>query len=178
MFNFATYHPKGMERCLGSHLKPSWTLSHIHIKWIDDCLDTAWHNAPTRADSHNISIAGFANSMFYLGWLQGGELFDAALEDILVTPPDEAATRGLPPGIGTFKFSLLLETKSDPSKTANIVVAFSTLSGLSLGKWASQLKDHDSFIPGHHFLSKDFLIWTSRIFCEKCAWPLVEAMRV
>jgi hypothetical protein len=172
-----TFASKGMERRLGSHSKPSWALSHIHIAWIDDCLDTAWKTAPTAAARHNLSIAGFANLMFYLGWLRGGELFEASTEDLLVTPPEEAATRSLPPGVGTVELSLLPETKSDPSKTADIVVAFTTLSGLNIGKWARRLQEHASFIPGRLFSSPDYPRWTSRIFREKYAWPLLEAMK-
>jgi hypothetical protein len=173
-----TFASKGMERRLGSHSKPSWALSHIHIKWIDDCLNEAWQNAPMASDRHNLAIAGFANLMFYLGWLRGGELFDATLDDLVVTPPEEAATKGLPPGIGVIELSLLPETKSDPSKTADIVVAFCTLSGLNLGKWASRLAEHESVIQGQLFSSTDYPVWTSRIFREKYAWPLLEAMRV
>jgi hypothetical protein len=83
MLTFAT---KGMERRLGSHSKPSWALLHVHIKWIDDCLHEAWQNAPTTSDCHNLAIAGFANLMFYLGWLRGGELFDALLRIWLLRP--------------------------------------------------------------------------------------------
>jgi hypothetical protein len=54
-----TFASKGMERRLGSHSRPSWALSHVHIAWIDDCLDEAWQHAPTAADRHNLSIAGF-----------------------------------------------------------------------------------------------------------------------
>jgi hypothetical protein len=175
MLTFAT---KGMERRLGNHSKPSWALSHVHIKWIDDCLDEAWFNAPTESDCHNLAIAGFANLMFYLGWLRGGELFDAAVEDLVVTPPEDAAIHGLPPGIGAIEFSLLPETKSDSAKTADVVIAYCTLSGLSLGKWASRLADHEPFIPGRLFSSPDYPQWTSRIFRETYAWPLLEAMRV
>jgi hypothetical protein len=175
MLTFAT---KGLERRLGSHSKPSWALSHVHLKWIDDCLDQAWNQAPTDSDRHNLAIAGFANLMFYLGWLRGGELFDCAPEDLIVTLPEAAAARGLPPGIGAIELILLPETKSDPAKTADVVVAYCTLSGLSLGKWASRLADHVPFTPGRLFSSPDHPTWTSRIFRENYAWPLLEAMRV
>jgi hypothetical protein len=152
MLSFAS---KGMERRLGSHSKTSWALSHVHIKWIDDCLNIAWHNATLPSDRHNLAIAGFANLMFYLGRLRGGELFDTSLDDLVVTPPAQAATKSLLPGVGVIEFSLLPETKLDPSKTADIVVAFTTLSGLSLGKWADRLKDHEPFVAGRLFSSKD-----------------------
>jgi hypothetical protein len=59
MLTFAT---KGLEQRLGSHSKPSWALSHVHIKWIDDCLDETWQSAPTKSDRHNLAIAGFART--------------------------------------------------------------------------------------------------------------------
>ncbi len=167
-----------MERRLGSHSKPSWALSHVHIKWIDDCLNEAWQNAPTASDRHNLAIAGFANLMFYLGWLRGGELFESAPEDLVVTPPKAAAVQGLPPGIGAIELNLLPETKSDPAKTADVVVAYCTLSGPSLGKWASRLPEHKPFTPGRLFSSADHPTWTSRIFREQSAWPLLDPMRV
>jgi hypothetical protein len=116
--------------------------------------------------------------MFYLGWLSGGELFDADLEDLVVTSPEEAATWSLPPGIGLIELSLLPETKSDSSKMADVVIAYCTLLGLNLGKWASRLAYNDSFIPSRLFSSADYPTWTSHIFCKKYACPLVEAMRV
>jgi hypothetical protein len=104
-------------------------------------------------------------SFFYLGWLRGGELFDTNhIEDLVVTPLEEAATRGLPPGIGLIELSLLLETKLDASKMADVIVAFCTLSGLNFGKWACRLAEHDSFVPGWLFSSANYPTWTSHIF--------------
>jgi hypothetical protein len=100
------------------------------------------------------------------------------VDDLLVTTPAEAATRNLPPGVGAIELTLLPETKSDPAKTSDIVVAYTTLSGLSLGQWAHRLATHDSAIPGRLFSSVDYATWTSRIFREKYAWPLLEAMRI
>jgi hypothetical protein len=173
-----TFASKGMERRLGNHSKPSWALSYVHIKWIDDCLDEAWNHAPAASDRHNLVIAGFCNLMAYLGWLRGGELFAAKADDLCLTAPEYGAALGLPPGLGAVELRLLPETKSDPAKTADIVVAYTTLSGLSLGKWASRLQDHDPFIPGDLLSSNDYPVWSSRIFREKYAWPLLEAMRV
>ena len=76
------------------------------------------------------------------------------------------------------ELSLLPETKSDPSKSADIVVAFTILSGLSLGTWAGRLAAHKSHHPGRLFSSKTYPVWTSRIFRETYAWPLLDAMKL
>ena len=101
MMTFAT---KDMERRLGHSSKPSWALSHVHIKWMDNQSKLAWGMAGSAT----------ANLLAYLGWLRGGEIFEASTTDVTVTTPMQGPTRGLPPHVGAVEFNLLLETKSDP----------------------------------------------------------------
>ena len=174
MLTFAT---KGMERRLGHSSKPSWALSYVHIKWLDDQFHIAWGRARSKAEQHDIAIAATANLLAYLGWLRGGEIFEASESDMTVTPPSEGPTRGLPPLVGAIEFNLLLETKSDPCRVADIVVAYETLSGLSLGAWVQRLLTFPPAKPGRLFSSRRYPVWTSRIFREDFAWPLLELMR-
>jgi hypothetical protein len=106
-----------------------------------------------------------------------GEIFEAADEDMIVTPPAEGPTRGLPPNVGAIEFNLLAETKSDPCRVANIVVAYETLSGSCLGRWVDRLATFVPARPGRLFSSLRHPVWTSRIFREEFAWPLLELMR-
>jgi hypothetical protein len=51
----------------------------------------------------------------------------------------EGPPRGLPPNVGAVEFILLPETKSDPCRLADIVIAYKTLSVASLGNWVKRL---------------------------------------
>jgi hypothetical protein len=174
MLSFAT---KGMERRLGQTSKPSWALSWVHIKFMDEQFEIGWELAQPQDDRHDIAIAAAANLMAYLGWLRGGEIFEASEDDLEVTPPSEGPTRGLPPNVGAIEFNLLAETKTDPCRVADIVMAYETLSGLCLGQWVIRLSTFEPTIPGQLFSSKRHPVWTSRIFREEFAWPLLELMR-
>jgi hypothetical protein len=174
MVTFAT---KGMERRLGHSSQPSWALSYIHIKWLNDQFELAWTLASTPAEQHDIAIAATANLLAYLGWLRGGEIFEASVDDVTVTPPSEGPTRGLPPQVGAIEFNLLLETKSDPCRVADIVITYETLSGLSLGDWMDRLLTFEPALAGRLFSSVRHPVWTSRTFREDFAWPLLELMR-
>jgi hypothetical protein len=48
--------------------------------------------------------------------------------------PTDGPSRNLPPGIGAVEYRLKPASKEDQTVAANIVIAFATLSGLSLGK--------------------------------------------
>jgi hypothetical protein len=51
-----------------------------------------------------------------------------------MTLPQDGPSRGLPLGVGAVEYTLLLETKSNPTiVAADVVTAFTTLSGLSPG---------------------------------------------
>jgi hypothetical protein len=70
MLIFAT---KGMECWLGHSSKPSWALSHVHVKWLNDQFNVAWIHTQSKAEQHDIDIAAAANLLVCLGWLRGGE---------------------------------------------------------------------------------------------------------
>jgi hypothetical protein len=173
-----TFASKGMERRLGHSSKPSWALSYVHIKWMDDQFELAWLLASSEDERHDIAIAATANLLAYLGWLRGGEIFKASVDDVTVVPPSEGPTRGLPPHVGAIEFDLLPETKSDPCRVADIVIAYETLSGLSLGSWMTRLLTFEPARAGCLFSSKRHPVWTSRLFREEFAWPLLELMRL
>ena len=168
---------KGLERRLGNNPQASWALSYVHIAYLDTQLDCAYTQASTVDDQHDLAIAGCSNLFFYLGWLRGGELYHGVPDDLILTPPSEGSTKGLPPGIGVIDFNLLPETKSDPCRTADVVIVWTTLSGFSLGKWLRRLARFPSFLPGMLFSTASHPIWSSRIFRTEYAWPLLEHQR-
>jgi hypothetical protein len=62
-----------------------------------------------------------------------------------VVLPNNGPSQNLPPVIGAAEYQLKPKTKSDLTVAADIVIAFETLSGLSLGKWVTCLLKFKSF---------------------------------
>jgi hypothetical protein len=172
-----TFAAKGMSRRLGTASEKSWAISHVHVAYIDQALDKAYQKARTPERQHEIAVAAFTNLIAYLGWLRGGEIFEAEEDDLVVTLPVDGATRGLPPGVGAVEFSLLPETKSDPTIVADVVTAFTTMSGLSPGKWALRVQAFRPTVFGKLFSTPITPVWSSRHFRENFAIPLLEQMR-
>ena len=173
-----TFAAKGMSRRMGTATEKSWAISHVHVAYIDQSLERAYHAAPLNSDlQHEIAVAAFTNLIAYLGWLRGGEIFNATDDDLVVTLPRDGPSRGLPPGIGAVEFTLLPETKSDPTLVADVVTAFTTMSGLSPGKWGLRLKSFPSAVPGRLFSTLITPVWSSRHFRCQFAIPLLEEMR-
>lgn len=172
-----TFAAKGMSRRLGTASEKSWAISHVHVAYLDQAFEKAYQTGRTTALQHEIAIAAFTNLIAYLGWLRGGEIFEAAEEDLVVTLPSEGPTRGLPPGVGAVEYSLLPETKSDPTLVADVVTAFTTMSGLRPGKWALRVQSFRPARAGRLFSTPITPIWTSRHFRSRFAIPLLEQMR-
>jgi hypothetical protein len=172
-----TFCAKGMARRMGTETTPSWAVSHIHVAYIDAHLEEAYQAATDADDRHEITCAGCVNLMAYLGWLRGGELFGADRTDVTLTRPADGPTRGLPFGVGAVELNLGAETKSDPCQTADVIMAWETLSDLSVGKWLERLFLFDSQDGHGLFSTKVQPTWTSKYFREQFAWPMLEGMR-
>jgi hypothetical protein len=102
-----------------------------------------------------------------LGWLHGGEIFLAAPDDLTVT-------HGLPPGMGALKYSLLAVTTLDPALMVDVILAYTTLTGLNPGKWAARLAQFAPVYDGLLFSTLIMPTWTSCRFCETFVIPLLE----
>jgi hypothetical protein len=170
-----TFATKDMERRLGHSPKPSWALSHVHIKWMDNQSKLAWGMAGSAAERHDIAGAATTSLLAHLGWLGVGEIFEASATDGTGTTPVQGPTRGFP-HVGAVEVNLWLETKSDPCRVAGVVISYETLSGLSLAMWMQRLLTFEPARAGHLFSSKRYPMWTSRIFREDFAWPVFESM--
>ena len=79
--------------------------------------------------------------------------------------------------MGAIEYSLGMETKSDPCQTADVVVAWESISGLNLGQWLVRLLSYEPTLPGRLFSTDVQANWTSRHFREHYAWPFLEQMR-
>jgi hypothetical protein len=73
----------------------------------------------------------------------------------------------LPPGIGALILTLLPETKSSRALTADVVLAYTTMSGFSVGKWyhrAHRTCHTRGAAPGLIFSTPEGTQWTSAYF--------------
>ena len=167
----------GLGRRLGTDVTPCWALSHVHIAYIDKVLDSLYLNASTELQRHNIACGGTINVMSYLGWLRSQETFKTDPSDINLILPQHGPTRGLPMNIGAVEMRLLEATKSDQSRTADIIIAFTTLSGLSLGKWLLRLLKFTPYNSNRLFSTTSCPVWTSSHFRYHYAYPILEMQR-
>ena len=137
---------------------------------------------PTRTNNldsqYEIVVAVFANLLAYLGWLRGSEIFDGNQDDLVLTLPPDGSSRGLPPGVGAVKYTLLPGTKPDPTIVANVVLTFYTMSSLSPGKRALQLLSFESAIFGKLFSTRRTPVWTSHHFRHQFAIPFLNQVHL
>lgn len=167
----------GMARRLGTEVKKSWALAHVHIAYLNQHLDTMYQKAQDDDSQHELACAGTVNLLSYLGWLRSTETFDAERDSVNMVEPVDGPTRGLPPNLGAIEFRLLAATKSDRTVTADVIIAWTCLSGLSLGTWMTRLMRFPSAIPHRLFSTASTPVWTSNHFRENFAYPLLELQR-
>jgi hypothetical protein len=167
-----TFLNTGMARRMGDATQPSWTLNHAHITFLDRRFEELWCLAVTEYGRHELATAACANLVAWFGWLRGGELFGLAVSDVLVTTPAHGLTLGLPLGVGVVQVRLAPETKSNPTRTADVVVAYQSGSGLSLGKWMERVLTGQCGV--YLFSTQNRSRWSSSYFRHEYAFPLLE----
>jgi hypothetical protein len=170
-----TFLNTGMSRRMGDATQPSWTLNHAHMMFLDRRFEELWNLAVNAQGRHELATAACANLVAWFGWLRGGELFGLSVSDVSVTTPDNGPVLGLPLGVGVVQARLAPETKSNPTRTADVVVAYQSGSGLSLGKWMQRVlaEQRGRFLFSTHNRHR----WTSSYFRHEYAFPLLEEMR-
>jgi hypothetical protein len=170
-----TFLNTGMARRMGDATQPSWTLNHAHIAFIDRRLEELWCGAVTAVGRHELATAACANLVAWFGWLRGGELFGISRVDVTVTEPAHGVVLGLPQGVGVIQVRLAPETKSNPTRTADVVIAYCSGSGLSLGKWMDRVLSTQR--GALLFSTESRQRWNSSYFRHEYAFPLLEEMR-
>ena len=168
---------EGMSRRMGIEVKPSMALSHVQVAYLDKALEVQWRMSRSDRQRLEVAAAGTANLVAWLGWLRASEMFSLRASDVTVTQPEDGERWGLPPGVGAVVLNLLPMTKSSPTSAGDVVMAFTCLSGLSVGKWICRLlkmRPPDGLL----FSSAACSHWSSRHF--RCTWlyPLLEIMRL
>jgi hypothetical protein len=167
----------GMSRRMGTASVSSWALSHVHIAFLDSELNRAFESAVSPTARHDLACAAVINLLAYLAWLRSQEVFGLTPRDITVIPPCVGPRYGMAPRTGAVCADLLEETKSSRTKVADIVVAYRTLSGLQLGRWMTRLLQFAPRSGSRLFSTSTYPKWTSYIFREYFAYPILELLR-
>ena len=112
-------------RRLGNSSRPSTALLSRHIHAMNDHFNQLYREATTNRQRREICRAALVNLAAWLGWLRAGETFSSRWEDVTMTEPRDGAAW----------LRLLEQTKSDRTQTADVVPAYTSASGLSIGLW-------------------------------------------
>jgi hypothetical protein len=153
------------------------------VRWIDKFLNDPYYLAsPDPEHRAELARAALANLASWLGWLRAMEVFSLRWTDVEVTEPGDGAMLDLPPATGAISLRLLPQTKSDQSRTADVIIAYTTASGFSMGRWLHRLRES---LGAVELLSDESLIfqerdgtpWTSLYFRSTYLIPLLEMQR-
>lgn len=175
----------GMGSRLGTSAKPSRALKDRHVRWLDNDLDRRYRAARTNLARQELARAGLLNLVLWLGWLRSAEAFNTSHDSTICVLPGDGPTVDLPPNIGLLLFQLLPETKSSRTITADVVIAFQTLSGFHPGRWYLRLLASLGLSPTEAREDSRFLFctptgtkWTSKYFRDTYLYPALEAQRL
>lgn len=174
---------KGMTGRLGSESIPSAPLLFRHVLYMDQTFNQNYLNATTFDAKRRWALAGLANLLLWLGWLRSMETFSLTYADVLVVDPSDGRVYELPAGLGMLLLRLLPQTKSNRNTRADVVIAHTTLSGLSPGRWCERL----SLLlfgtatwptsPSPIFLEPDGTPWSSIFFRTNFVYPCLQQLQ-
>jgi hypothetical protein len=172
----------GMKRRLGDSSQPSVALLDQHVTWMNDHFESVYRSAGDDLTLQRSTCrAASANLLAWLGWLRAVENSSVTWGDTVVTRPQRGPELGLLLGMGAVAMDLLPQTKSNQTATADVVIAYTTASGKSLGLWLDRLWaacPPAARLPSAYVLCHDSGIpWTSHYFRYTFVYPLLSVMR-
>ncbi len=175
---------KGMSIRLGTAVTPSKVLFAQHIHWNQSYRLRRLQSGPLSFVEQYILVAAqVAELCGWLGWLRSMECFSLQRGDFSLIRPEDSVRAGLPPSTGAVQLSLLPETKSSRSVTADVVIAWCTASGLQFGNWLELLftkMDALGWTDDDCTLFRDPRTgtpWTSRYYRHELLFPLLRLQR-
>eukprot|EP00957_Ditylum_brightwellii_P098326 7492061-Ditylum_brightwellii.AAC.1 len=136
----STHMVSGMASGLGDEPTLCKALQIEHILWNQQSSNTQWWSTTDDKARHQVALAQTFELMAWLGWLQSTETFLIRMKDVDTTEPEHGPTLGLEKGTGCICLRLKESTKSNCAKTANVVLAVLSASGLQSGIWWNQLR--------------------------------------
>ena len=179
----ATMFAAGLKARLGDESRPSVALLDRHVRWLDVDLDQRYRVARSDEVRCELAKAGLANLSFWLGWLRSRETFDMQWYRVALIEAADGPSVDLPRGIGVTQFFMGPETKSNRSRTADVIMASKTVSGYHISRWVQRVRlssgggsdwsDDRSLVFSH----PDGTAWTSAYFRFRYLYPALEAQR-
>jgi hypothetical protein len=171
----------GMKNRIGEDSNPSKALLDRQVRTCDQSLRNRFASATTRLLQLELARAGLANTLAWLAWTRAKELFDLRWSDLTLSNGD---MHDLPASVQVLQLRLNAQTKSDRSRTADIVVAHTTASGMSPGFWVEHIMvlldlttdsclDNDDLIFQHANGQQ----WSSRFFRTTFLYPSLQQQR-
>ena len=180
--NQVRMHALGMSQRLGTNSSPSAILLPRHIAALDTSLELRYAGATTTAIQKEVCQAALLNLILWLGWLRSAEARSLRWCDLQVVFPENAKQAGLPENTGLIALTLLPQTKTSRTATADVIIAYETMSGLSPGKWFKRLihicnLSTNSTSTELIFAHANKEMWTSLFFRTNFLYPMLQAMQ-
>ena len=170
----------GLSRRLGTDATPSKALLARHVHNLDKLLRSGLNGPYSTRAKLGFARAGFANCVFWLGWLRSNETFYLCHNDVIVTLPQDAATRDLPQNVGMLELLLLPETKSAATSRADVIIAALTADGLDPLFWYQLVCDLTPNRTDSDFIFCDDVgnRWTSASFRTQFLYPCLLQLQL
>ena len=175
----------GMATRLGEDSNPSEVLLDVHVRYLDQSLHRLYEQASDPQAKLEIARAGFSNLNLWCAWLRGEEHFQLRHCDIEVVRPSDGPKHQLPQGVGCLLERLKPDTKKSRTKTADMVISYTTGSGLSPGLWYDRILYHDNVDLSNVANDTRFVCrhsngtrWDSRHLRSTYLWPHLIQQRL
>jgi hypothetical protein len=178
-----TFFTKGLRSRLGDAPKPSHALLHRQVSNMDHFFQQEFARAPDQTSKRYWARAAVANLSLWLGWLRSCETFDLRWCDAFLIKPSQARAYDLSAGCGAVRYRLAPETKSLRSQEADVAIAYTSYTGLSLGTWLQRLRklvhSGGQWSDDHRliFCHEKGTAWTSLYYRKEFLYPALERMR-
>jgi hypothetical protein len=151
------------------------------MRWIDKYYLDLYRHSTNDLTRVNICRAAITHLSSYLGWLRARETFSVTWGDVTMIPPMYGPVWGLPEHMGAVLLKLLPQTKSSQTATADVVLAYTTASGLSLGSWIMRLRP---FLTPGELRPEAFVLahpngnsWSSHYYRYTYFYPALAILR-
>jgi hypothetical protein len=125
--------------------------------------------------------AAITHATSYMGLLRACETFGLCWKDVTHIEPSDSPSVGQPIGIGVILAKLLAQTKSNQVATADVVMAYMSASGISLGQWLNRL---EALLPNGEYRPDAFIMahwdgcpWTSHYYRYTHLYSVLRHMR-
>jgi hypothetical protein len=176
-----TYFTDGMRRRLGDKTNPSAVLLDQHVTWINKHFRDLYLSSTDIDIRRDTCKAAITNLLAWLAWLRAVETFTIRWGGLQVIRPADGPQEGLPAGLGIIKLDLQAQTKSSQTRTVDMIIAYTTASGKSLGWWFEELQ---GLMPLQSRPPKSFILchsngtpWTSHFYRYTHLYPLLSLQR-